>query len=240
MLHIFKTPKEVLHAAAAYFVKTADEAIIKQGKFTVALSGGSSPKGLFELLASEYHSNVDWSNVFFFFGDERYVPADHPDSNALMAKRALFEPLEIAPHQIFAIDTSLDPKATAEAYQKEIEKHFAPGSPTFDLILLGLGDDAHTASLFPHTAVVDATEVGVKEIFVEDKQVYRITFTAPLINHAHHIAFLVFGASKAEAVQHVLKGDKDYNSYPAQLIQPIHGDVSWFMDEAAAEKINGK
>ncbi|MCW3111398.1 MAG: 6-phosphogluconolactonase [Segetibacter sp.] len=237
MLHIAKTTKEVLHAAAEYFVKTANEAISKQGRFTVALSGGSSPKGLFELLASEYHTQVEWSKVYFFFGDERYVPADHPESNALMAKKALFDPLNIAPHQIFAMDTALEPKATAEAYQQAIENHFAPGPPKFDLILLGLGDDAHTASLFPHTDVVNASEVGVKEIFVQDKQVYRITFTAPLINLAHHIAFLVFGSSKAEAVHHVLQGDKDYNQYPAQLIQPVNGEVAWFMDEAAAARL---
>lgn len=237
MLQIFKTTKEVLHAAAGYFVNAARESISTHGRFTVALSGGSSPKGLFELLASEYHSQVEWSKVFFFFGDERYVPADHPDSNALMAKKALFDPLNISPQQIFAIDTSLEPHATAEAYQQEIEKHFAPRSTTFDLIFLGLGDDAHTASLFPHTDVVNAKDAGVREIFVEDKKVFRITFTAPLINQARHIAFLVFGSSKADAVHHVLQGDKDYNQFPAQLIQPLNGDVTWFMDEAAAARL---
>ena len=238
MLHILKTKDDVLNAAAEYFVKTANEAIAKQERFTVALSGGSSPKGLFELLASHYHSKTDWSKVYFFFGDERYVPSDHPDSNALMAKKALFDPLKIEAHQIFTIDTSFDPKAAAEAYQTKIETHFAPGPPTFDLILLGLGDDAHTASLFPHTDVVNATEAGVKEIFVQDKNVYRITFTAPLINNAHHIAFLLFGNSKADAVRQVLQGSKNYNLYPAQLIQPTTGVVEWFMDEAAAAKIN--
>lgn len=237
MLHILKTTEDVLNAAAEYFVNTANEAIANQEKFSVALSGGSSPKGLFELLASKYQSQINWSKLFFFFGDERYVPADHPDSNALMAKKALFDPLKIDARQIFAIDTSLEPGACAEAYQKEIEAHFAPGPPNFDLILLGLGDDAHTASLFPHTRVVNAAEAGVKEIFVQDKQVYRITFTAPLINQAHHIAFLVFGNTKAEAVHHVLQGDKDYNLYPAQLIQPANGDVMWFMDEVAAVKL---
>jgi 6-phosphogluconolactonase len=237
MLQVFKTTEEVLHAAAEYFVETAKEAILKQGRFTVALSGGSSPKGLFELLASDYHSTVEWSKVVFFFGDERYVPADHPDSNALMAKKALFDPLKIASHQIFTVNTSLDPKAAAEDYQQAIETHFAPGAASFDLILLGLGDDAHTASLFPHTEVVNASEVGVKEVFVQDKKTYRITFTAPLINQARHIAFLVFGSSKADAVQHVLKGDKDYHRFPAQLIQPSNGDVTWFMDEAAAVQL---
>jgi 6-phosphogluconolactonase len=234
MLQIFPTTKEVLTAAAEYFVVTAKEAILKQGKFTVALSGGSSPKGLFELLASEFHDQVEWDKIYFFFGDERYVPADHPESNALMAQKALFDPLKIAPHQVFTVDTALEPKAAAKAYQKAIEDHFAPGPARFDLVLLGLGDDAHTASLFPHTAVIKASEAGVNEIFVQDKQVYRITFTAPLINQAAHISFLVFGNSKAAAVQHVLKGDRDYNQFPAQLIKPVNGDVKWFMDEAAA------
>lgn len=234
MLQVLKTKEEVLKAAAEYFSGIANEAIIKQGKFTVALSGGSSPKGLFELLAAKYQNKIDWTKIFFFFGDERYVPADHPDSNALMAKKALFDPLHIGQHQIFTIDTALQPAAAASAYQIAIETHFAPGGPAFDLILLGLGDDAHTASLFPYTAVVQATEAGVKEVFVEDKQVFRITFTAPLINNASHIAFLLFGSSKSEALQHVFNGPRDPDKYPAQLIKPSSGDVTWFMDEAAA------
>jgi 6-phosphogluconolactonase len=234
MLQIFETPGEVLAAMAEYFVKTAREAIEKNGRFTVALSGGSSPKGLFELLVSGYRDKIEWAKTYFFFGDERYVPAYHPDSNSLMATKALFEPLNIAPHQIFSIDTSLPPQESARAYQKAIGQHFAPGLPVFDLILLGLGEDAHTASLFPHTSVLNAKEPGVKEIFVADKQVYRITFTAPLINLAKHIAFLVFGESKAEAALQVLTGNTNYHQYPAGLIQPSAGDVAWFMDRAAA------
>lgn len=234
MLQVYKTTKEVLESAAQYFVKTAKEAIATRGRFTVALSGGSSPKGLFELLALAYHNEVEWAKVYFFFSDERYVPADHPDSNALMAKKSLFDPLHITSQQIFAVNTSLNPEAAAGDYQKTIEDHFASGPARFDLILLGLGDDAHTASLFPHTAVVHASEPGVKEIFVDDKKGYRITFTAPLINQANQVAFLVFGSSKANAVQHVLQDEKDYNQYPAQLIKPVNGTVVWFMDEAAA------
>ena len=234
MLHISATTQEVLTAAAEYFVNTANEAIASQGRFTVALSGGNSPKGFFEMLASDFHHRVEWNKVYFFFGDERYVPFDHPESNALMAFKALFEPLNIASSQVFNIDTSLQPDASAKAYHEAIEKHFAPSPPTFDLILLGLGDDAHTASLFPHTKVVDATEAGVEAVFVKDKQVYRITFTAPLINLAKHIAFLVFGSSKAQAVQHVFYSPKNVHEYPAQIIQPENGDVNWFMDEAAS------
>lgn len=174
---------------------------------------------------------------FFFFGDERYVPSDHPDSNALMAKKALFDPLKIPLAQIFTVDTSLEPDEAGHDYQKQIEEHFAPQKPQFDLILLGLGDDAHTASLFPGTDVVNINEPGVTDVFLPDKKVYRITLTAPLINLAHHVNFLVFGSSKAEAVRHVLKGEKDYNKYPAQLIQPVNGDVIWFLDEAAARQV---
>ncbi len=237
MLHISTTTKEVLHAAAEYFVKIAGEAIAKQETFTVALSGGSSPKGLFELLASEYHTQLEWDKVYFFFGDERYVPANDPDNNALMAAKALFEPLRITPDKIFAINTALSPEAAAADYQQQIEKHFGDNEPKFDLILLGLGDNSHTASLFPHTDIIHATEVGVKEVFLHDQQVYRITFTAPLINLAHHIAFLVFGSGKAEAVHHILKDEKNYDEYPAQLIAPVNGDVVWFMDAAAAAMV---
>jgi 6-phosphogluconolactonase len=234
MLQIFETSNETLAAAAEYFVRIAKEAITGNGKFTVALSGGSSPKGLFELLAAKYRSAIEWDKVFFFFGDERYVPADHPDSNALMAKKALFEPLYIDPGQIFTVGTILKPGEAAAAYQRAIEKHFNSAPPKFDLVLLGLGDNAHTASLFPNTPVLDVREVGVKEVFLEDKQIFRITFTAPLINLAHHIAFLLFGSSKAEAVKEVLQGPRDYYQFPAQLIQPVDGDVTWFMDRAAA------
>ena len=238
MLKIYKEPAGVLQAAAEYFAETAAEAIADQGKFTVALSGGSSPKGLYELLASElFGSKVDWGKVYFFFGDERNVPANHPESNALMVKKALFDPLNISPEQVFAVDTSLEPKKAAAAYQHVIEQHFYPRTAIFDLILLGLGDNSHTASLFPGTDVLDEKEAGVREVFLPDQQVYRITVTAPLINQAKHIAFLVFGSSKAEAVHHILGDERDYRQYPAQLIQPASGDIIWFLDEAAASLV---
>lgn len=240
MLQILKTTTEVLTAAAEYFVKTATEAIAANGKFTVALSGGSSPKGLYELLASQYHDQLEWNKVFFFFGDERNVPADHSDSNALMAKKALFDPLHIYSDHIYLVNTSLAPEAAAIDYQTRIEDFFSNGKIQFDLILLGLGDNSHTASLFPHTDVIGATEVGVKSVFLSNQKVYRITFTAPLINLAKHIAFLVFGHSKAEAIHHVLEDEKDYAQYPAQLIQPTKGDLIWFMDETAASMLKDK
>ncbi len=240
MLNVFNTADDVLTALAEYFVIIGNEAITKNGKFSVALSGGSSPKKLYELLASSFHDKLDWEKVYFFFGDERNVPQDHPDSNYLMAKKALFVPLYIDPHQIFAVDTSLEPKDAAKKYQDEIESFFDETELSFDLILLGLGDNSHTASLFPHTPVLHDRVPGVSEVFLQDQQVFRITLNAPLINEAQNIAFLVYGEGKAIAVHHVLEDDEDIEEYPAQLIEPIVGDIQWFLDDAAASMIRHK
>jgi len=239
-LNIYNTADEVLTALAEYFVIIGSEAIGKNGKFSVALSGGSSPKKLYELLATSYHDQLDWEKVFFFFGDERNVPQDNPDSNYLMAKKALFIPLFIDPHQIFAVDTSLEPKEAAKKYQEEVEQFFDETELSFDLILLGLGDNSHTASLFPHTPVLHDRVPGVSDVFLQDQQVYRITMNAPLINEAQNIAFLVYGEGKAIAVHHVLEDDEDIEEYPAQLIEPIVGQIQWFLDEAAASKLEAK
>lgn len=235
MLHIFNTTDEVLHGLAAFFIKAANEAITDNGRFVVSLSGGSSPKSLYELLASDtYKEQVDWTKVYLFFGDERNVPDTDKDSNALMAKKALFDPLSIAAKQIFKVDTSLAPAQAAKAYTDTIGTFFNNGKVVFDLVLLGLGDNSHTASLFPHTPILHDDTVSVKGVWLEDQQVYRISFTAPMINQADRIAFLVYGAGKAEAVHHVLKDATDIDEYPAQLIRK---DVDWFLDKAAAVKV---
>jgi len=234
-LNVFNSADETLLNLANYFVTLAEKSIADNDKFTVALSGGSSPKKLYELLASPaYKGKVDWDNVYFFFGDERNVPQDDKDSNYLMAKTALFDPLEIDDSNIFAVDTSLSPAEAAEEYTKAITLFFDDEVIEFDLILLGLGDNSHTASLFPYTTVLHDESASVKDVFLEDQQIYRITFTAPLINQAHHIAFLVYGEGKAIAVHHVLEDSRDIENYPAQLIAPDNGDVQWFLDTAAA------
>jgi len=234
-LNISNTADEVLIALADYFVKTGNESITARGKFTVALSGGSSPKKLYELLAStSYADQLDWEKVFFFFGDERNVPQDHKDSNYLMAKKALFEPLLISPANVYAVDTTFEPAEAAAKYWNLISTFFDEDEPNFDLILLGLGDNSHTASLFPHTPVLHDTKPGVKEVWLEDQQVWRITLNAPLINEGRYIAFLVYGEGKAIAVHHVLEDAEDIEEYPAQLIDSIAGETLWFLDEAAA------
>ena len=154
-----------------------------------------------------------------------------------MAKKALFEPLKIEPAHIFAVDTSLKVDDAAEKYTAAITKYFAGEEMRFDLVLLGLGDNSHTASLFPFTEVLHDKTLSVKSVFLKDEQVYRITFTAPLINLAHHVVFLVYGLDKAEAVYHVIEDKRNVENFPAQLIAPVDGEFQWFMDEAAAAEL---
>jgi 6-phosphogluconolactonase len=235
-LNVFKESSEAIEALAELFIKDAKLAIAKNDRFSVALSGGSSPKKLYELLASKYRNELDWKKVYFFFGDERYVAHNHPDSNYLMAKNAMLDSLQIADKQVFKVDTGLDPASAALDYQRCICGFFND-APVFDLILLGLGDDAHTASIFPGTELVWIDEEQVKEVYLKDKEVYRISFTAPLINDAKHVAFLTFGANKADAIKAVLEGEHDVAKYPAQLIKPVNGRLDWFVDEAAVSKL---
>ena len=240
-LNIFKSEEEVLANLAAHFVALANEAIVKKGRFSVALSGGSSPKKLYELLSSSAFSNkTDWQKVDFFFGDERNVPQTDSSSNYLMAKKAMFEPLNINPDQVFAVDTTYAPTEAATNYTTIISNYFGDNKWCFDLVLLGLGDNSHTASLFPYTPVLQDTTASAKAVFLEDQQVYRITLTAPLINQANNIAYLVYGQGKAIAVHHVIEDEQDIQNYPAQLIQPIDGNLQWFLDEAAAANLQGK
>lgn len=239
ILHIYETADQTLVALADFFIQTAKRSIIESGRFSVSLSGGSSPKKLYELLATpEYSSRIDWDKVDFFFGDERNVPADHPDNNALMVRKALFDPLRIPAEHIFAIDTSLPPDEAAQRYAETIQKRYQASHVRFDLILLGLGDNSHTASLFPHTPVLHDGSVSVKAVFLEDQNVYRITMTAPLINLGRHLAFLVYGKGKAEAVEAVLNGPEDIENHPAQLIRAAEGEVHWFLDEPAASALS--
>lgn len=237
-IHVFSTEEEVLQNLADYFVSIAVEAIAEKGRFSIALSGGSSPKKLYELLSSAaYKTKVDWKKVFFFFGDERYVPDTHPDSNYGMAKNALLDPLQIMATNVFAVDTSLPPEEAATKYTETIQQFFSGSLEQFDLVLLGLGDNAHTASLFPHTPILHDTTASVKAVFLPQQQLYRISFTALLINHARQIAFLVYGKAKATALKNVLQGKKDMEEFPAQLIVPVHGTLDWFIDAAAASAL---
>ncbi|MCL4115869.1 UNVERIFIED_CONTAM: hypothetical protein GTU68_035715 [Idotea baltica] len=232
--NVFETEEQVIDAFTAHIVSLAVAAIKARGQFNLSLSGGSSPKKVYELLASSvYRDQVDWNKVFFFFGDERYVPSDSPDSNALMVKEALFKPLGIEAQNIFAVDTSLPADEAADQYAKLIQDHFGHSEVRFDCVMLGLGGDAHTASLFPYTDVLRASKASVKAVQLPGQSSFRISMTAPLLNQARNIAFLTFGGGKSQAIFQVVKGDRDPEKYPAQLIDPEAGTVEWYTDQAA-------
>ncbi|PYF76711.1 6-phosphogluconolactonase [Pedobacter nutrimenti] len=238
-LLIYKTQDELLNDIAKYIIKIAHNSIAEQGCFNFVLTGGNSPKELYHLLATKFKAEIDWSKVYFFFGDERNVLPDHDSYNGLMAKESILAPLNIPAEQIFYVDTTLAPEKAAIEYKKAITKHFKGADLSFDLILLGMGDDAHTASLFPETDILKNKDVTVDAVYVEKLSTYRISFTAPLINKAKNVAFLVFGKNKAEAVKHVIeKQEKNTRLYPAQLIRPVDGNLTWFLDDESASLLD--
>ena len=237
-LYIYKTTDEVIEGLANYFIQTVKTAIKEKNECAVVLSGGNSPKKLYELLASmDYGNQIDWDKVYFFFGDERYVPFNDPGNNGNMVKKALFEPLMIPDANIFYINTAVPPEESAKKYSQRILSYFKNNPVRFDLILLGLGDNAHTVSLFPHTPVLKEKKALVSAVYIQELFSYRITMTAALINEAHAISFLVYGDAKANAVHDVLEGEKDFETYPAQLIIPEDGVLHWFLDEDAAKSL---
>jgi 6-phosphogluconolactonase len=235
-LQIFKEVDELINALAETIRKVSQESIAARGQFNFVLSGGNSPRKLYELLASKFFKNkIDWDKTYFFFGDERFVPENDSQRNSLMAKEVLFDPLKIPKSHIFFVDTTGSPEEAAQRYAESIAAHFYKKPVEFDFILLGLGDNAHTASLFPFTPVLEEIEATIKPVFVKEVNMYRITMTAPLINQSEQIAFLVFGKDKAEAVYHVLHDTKGSpQQYPARLILPKAGNLHWFLDTDAA------
>ena len=237
-LNIFKSVKDLNEALIAYVIEIATNAIESKGRFNFVLTGGNSPKELYQQLSTTYKDKIDWSKVYFFFGDERTVLPTHKDYNGLMAKENLFNNLQTPESHIFYMDTTLSPEEAARQYKAKIDQHFNGEEIIFDLILLGMGDDAHTASIFPGTDLVHNQEETVAAVWVEKLNTNRISLTAPLINKAKNVAFITFGENKANALSHVLgEEEKNYELYPAQLIHPTDGNLNWFVDEAAAKNL---
>ena len=234
-LEIYEDIDDLIKALAETICEASKEAISARGQFNFVLSGGSSPKKLYKLLSSiAYKDKIDWNKTYFFFGDERFVPENNSQRNSLMAKQTLFEPLKISESHIFNIDTTGSPEEAALNYAETIVTHFQNKPINFDFILLGMGDDAHTASLFPNSSVLKESMATIKSVFVKEVAMYRITMTAPLINQARHIAFLVFGKNKSGAIRHVLQDSKSSPlQYPARLILPKNGQLHWFLDTHA-------
>ena len=232
----------VASAAARLFVDAAQRAGRERGRFFVALSGGSTPRALYQLLAAPpYHDQVDWSRTWVFWGDERCVPPDSDESNYRMARETLLFHVPVHANQVFRMRGELaDADAAAALYEMDLRRAFAlaPGAlPRFDLVLLGLGPDGHTASLFPHTAGLRVTDRFVTANHVAKLNTNRLTLTAPVLNAAALVVFLVAGADKTVALAEVLDGARQPDEYPAQLIAPTNGQLIWLVDRAAAANL---
>ena len=234
-LEIVADETALAQAAAEHFMAAASAAIRERGKFNVALAGGSTPKAMYALLREEpMRGKLDWEKINFYFGDERCVMPDHPDSNYGLAHQNLFEPLELTEEWVYRIRGELDPVDAAGEYEDLIKKMLGP-NPVFDLILLGMGPDGHTASLFPGTLDKIDPDWLVSSTFVEKLNSHRITLTPRAINGARAILVVAGGANKADALAHVLTGPREPNVYPSQILHPEHGTLTWLVDRAAAK-----
>jgi 6-phosphogluconolactonase len=229
-IHVFENPRELARAAAEMFAEEAAKNIREKGSFSVALAGGSTPKALYELLATEYRDALEWEEIHAFFGDERIVPPDHEDSNYRMAQHALLSQVPVG--SVRRMRGELDPREAAALYEQELRTFFG-GPPRFDLVLLGIGEDGHTASLFPNTPALDVTDRFVVENPVEKLGTFRLTLTLPAINAAKRLVFLVAGEGKAGALKKILEGDTNPHEYPAKLVRQ-EGEATWMVDRAAA------
>jgi 6-phosphogluconolactonase len=235
-VHVYSSSEELSRAAAREFAARAEEAIEERGRFAVVLAGGSTPETMYGILARDYIGRIDWSKVYVFFGDERAVPPHHEDSNLKMASEVLLDHVPVT--NVHRIRGELPPEAAAEAYEEELRTFFQTEDvPRFDLILLGLGADGHTASLFPETPALEVHDRWVVANPVPRLETTRITLTVPVINAARTVIFLVEGEDKAEAVREILEGDADPRAHPATLIQPP-GGLEWMLDRSAASLLS--
>jgi 6-phosphogluconolactonase len=251
-LQIYSDAQQLSEAAAKWIAGLIAETLKVRDRFTIALSGGSTPKLLHKILAAPpYKDQIDWSKMHIFWGDERAVPFEDDRNNAKMAYDTLLNFVPVPPSQIHVMRTDIGPEESAIEYEKILHQYFdatpgasaaatgVTGTPatlpnSFDLVLLGMGDDGHTLSLFPGTAIVHEEKAWAKAFFLPAQDMYRITLTKTIVNRSAHIAFLTTGTGKAHALKEVLKGAYNPDLYPSQEIKPVNGELHWFVDEAAA------
>jgi 6-phosphogluconolactonase len=235
MIRIFTDLEDLSRAAAEVFAAEARQAVQARGRFVVALAGGSTPRRAYQLLAREpFRELVPWRYTHVFWGDERCVPADDPRNNALMARQALLDHVPVPLEQVHPMVCSCSPSESAAKYEALLRGFFAAGRPRFDLVLLGLGENGHTASLFPGSSVLKEQQRWVAEVSLAEEVLHRLTLTAAAINHAALAVFLVSGSDKAPMLRKVLEGPRDPYNIPAQLIKPADGGLLWLVDRDAA------
>ena len=245
-IQIVENGEAVSRTAAEMMVSLALKKLQSKESFAVALSGGSTPKNMFAILANDaaLRNQMPWDRVHFFWGDERHVPPDHTDSNYRMTNEAMLSRVPVPPENIHRIRAeNPDAGKAAEDYEQELRGFFKLETeqlPPFDCVFLGMGPDGHTASLFPGTKALHERERLVVSNWVDKFQSYRITMTTPVLNNADIVIFLVSGEEKAEPLRVVLEGEKQTDLFPSQLIEPTHGKLLWLVDQAAARKLREK
>ncbi|MEO5649318.1 MAG: 6-phosphogluconolactonase [Ginsengibacter sp.] len=238
-LHIFKNKEELSYQLALWICGLIKETLIKQEHFTLVLSGGETPKLLFKKLASqEFKDKIDWKRIRIFWGDERVVPFDDSRNNAKMAFDILLDHVDVPADNIHIMRTDVEPVFSAEAYEKILQRYFSHTPGSFDLVLLGMGDDGHTLSLFPGSPIIEDTTHWVNSVYNAKQEMYRITLMPALVNKASKIVFMVDGAKKAKILQQVLEAEYNPTQLPAQIIKPKEGALHWFLDEAAAHELH--
>lgn len=238
---VFPSLDELFQAAARKFAERAGRAIEKQGSFSVALAGGSTPKGLYSLLASQAARSIPWDKIRFFWGDERHVGPSDPESNYRMVYESLLSKVPVDPANVFRVrGEEPDAAEAARSYEQTITNvfHLKPGEfPRFDLILLGMGPDGHTASLFPGSQALSEQSRLVVANRVEKFKTHRITFTFPVLNHAASVLFLVAGKDKAAALSAVFDKASSGHQVPAKRVQPVNGELIWMIEREAAQAL---
>ncbi|MBS1598281.1 MAG: 6-phosphogluconolactonase [Bacteroidetes bacterium] len=237
-IHIYKTADQLNNDVANWIADQIASTLKKQDRFTIALSGGNTPEQLHKILAaSPYKEQIEWSKLHIFWGDERDVPFDDERNNAKMAFDTLLNYVPVPKSQIHIMRTDIPPDQSATEYEKILHQYFGTNenvSNSFDLVLLGMGDDGHTLSLFPGTEIVHEEKAWAKAFFLQAQNMYRISITKSITNRSSRIAFLTTGKNKAAALEQVLEGNYNPDLYPAQVINPLNGELHWFVDKDAA------
>lgn len=232
----FQSQNEFNHACASRITQSAIACVKKNGRFTLVLSGGRTPVGVFQMLASEFKAKFPFRETLFFLGDERMVPPTHPESNYKMAFDHLFSQVSVDPKNVYRFETeSKNPEKAAAAYEAKIKELFSLKEgqfPSFDLALLGLGADGHTASLFPDSAALSETKRLVVSDFISTLNTFRLTMTVPVFNHCQLIFFLAFGSEKKQAAESIIHAKHANSALPATFIRPRHAQVTWFLNQS--------
>lgn len=238
-LHIFKSKEEMSDELALWMCKVISDTLKEQEYFTLVLSGGQTPKLLYTKLASkDFKEKINWKRIHIFWGDERVVPFNDDRNNAKMVFDILIDHLDIPSGNVHIIRTDIEPNFSVDAYRKMLHTYFDNTSKSFDLALLGIGDDGHTLSLFPGSPIIEDHIHWVNSVYYLKQEMYRITLMPILVNRSSNIVFIVDGPKKSKVLQQVLEGEYQPTKFPAQIIKPEVGELHWFLDEAAAKELH--